>query len=395
MQDESGGERSPIMSKVVGGGQKKSVSANLRSQRNVDAKKGHEQVAKQTNAAQTSALKQPAKAPATKGAESAVKAEHQVQKPTVQSTRVEVHHKAAEHGAKAHNEFGKDLQASKQLGTIKSGENAGRKPLTEKAVNSKSSTVQPDMKKAPQQGTAKLAEAARQVADTNRAQQNAVKLAQLVHKKTPQKVKKEGAAVKDTIKNAPKAKLAAPTAETAAMAVVAKPLPRLAKAETGGKKDGVGKKDGAKEKRGAKGTGKAAGADKSKELNALLGGDVSSEGHEPEEFVEAAAHEVGFLEEGDPRAEGLVKVINEYDTENPGIEAVLAKAQFYKNKILQEPRLSKAADLDESLGEKIADMFETPSLSSRIVGKLKDEFKEDLSVAKFLYSSVYNGGLIG
>jgi len=380
------------MSKVVGGN-KNSVSKNLRDARNDKAKVVRNEI-KDMAGMVNKETKTPTKLP-QKGTEH-VRAEKQVEKQTVQKTRGELQHKAAEHGAKAGKEYVKNSKNSKQLMTLQSGDKAGQKALTEKAVNSKSSMVRPDIKKAPEQPVlnAKLTNAAQQSAAKDIAQQKAAKFAQLINKKAPEGKPKLKAEVKVEGEVKPEIKDGAKVSDAAKM-VVAKPLPKLTK--SGDKKLSKSEKSekGEKSKKGAKGAGKAAASDKSKELNALLGGDVSSEGHEPEEFVEAAAHEIGFLEEGDSRAEGLVKVINEFDTDNPGIEAVLAKAQYYRNKVIQEPRLVHAAELDGELGGKIKDMFETPALSERIVGKLRDEFQEDLSVAKFLYSSVYNGGLIG
>lgn len=156
------------------------------------------------------------------------------------------------------------------------------------------------------------------------------------------------------------------------------------------KREGGGDKDVSKEKKSKQSSSKSGGvygARATRDLDDLLGGvsvDVGSGGSDDGAEVFGSAPAV--INEI-PEEDGSMKVFNEFDTANPGIEMLLAKRNILEHHVVK--RLKEIQELDHSIDNKISDIYATKSLSDRIVGELKDE----LSSAKF-HKSVY-GGLIG
>jgi len=94
----------------------------------------------------------------------------------------------------------------------------------------------------------------------------------------------------------------------------------------------------------------------------------------------------GALPESDPS----LHIYSEFDSENPGIEAVKSKAQLFSRFVEKKKRLNEIAKLDSELDGKIDDLFKNKPFTERIVGDLKDEIK----LASML-GSVYGGGFRG
>ena len=149
--------------------------------------------------------------------------------------------------------------------------------------------------------------------------------------------------------------------------------------------------DGAEEDRDASTSAFAKGSSKlhsaNKDLGGVLGGfsGDTTDG----ETGEGSVADVSGVKDAEklPEKDPNFHVYSEFDSEKPGVEFAKARHQVYAN--LVEKRIKEIAQLDQEIGGRIRDIFETTPLSTRIVGELAGE----LETANFL-KSVY-GGLIG
>jgi hypothetical protein len=122
------------------------------------------------------------------------------------------------------------------------------------------------------------------------------------------------------------------------------------------------------------------------EMQRAIGGEssfTSDEGETEAETGEAAPADTV------PQTDSL-QVFNEFDSENPGIETVLAKRNILERHVIKsvvERRLMEIRGLDEQLGSRIEDIFAVKPLKERIIGDIEVE------VGNF-YKGIYNGGLI-
>ncbi len=124
------------------------------------------------------------------------------------------------------------------------------------------------------------------------------------------------------------------------------------------------------------------------DMNRVYGGESSfsggtdSDGEQGSSEVSAA----GTI----PTEDSLV-VFNEFDSEQPGLETVLAKRNILERHVIKsvvEQRLMEIRDVDVQAGARIHDAFAVLPLTDRIVGDI------EVDLGNF-YKGLYNGGLIG
>jgi hypothetical protein len=309
-------------------------------------------------------------------------------------------------------EFTRNKQDAQNLKKLQSREaftKSENTAATPKAVVQKPSADRSDMaRQSVRQPVENLAEGARYTAERNAAKAKAAR--QLAETS-------KGVKGREGDKKPPQTKTTDPNRQNAEkdLKETAKiPAALNVKAAEGIKKkerpSNLGKKEGAKKDEGKKSGSltRSEGKEASRDLGSLLGGFGGGDGSDaPLDAGEAVS---ASAKSGDGPGAGAVKpektlpekdpgfaVFNEFDEANPGIEEVKSKAQLFARMVEKKVKLAQIARLDEKLGETLMDTmkksFEQAPLSSRIIGELKEEFKEELSLARFLGSSY--GGVRG
>ena len=309
---------------------------------------------------------------------------------TVQRNRGETQDQAARQQNLASKRFVKVRQDAQNLKSLQSKAPQSSRAATPKAVNQKGPTIQPDLKRAPQQpGSARLAQAATRTAQEQAARQNAAKTARYAAK-PPKQGAKEARPTDRMPHVQPQAKDASQARQAAeASAKAGQPAP----AKDGGsraqfKKSGEGKKK-AEKQQGSRSTKGTVGAGRSSDASGRLGSLMSGLGGGGQDHdAHERAHEIADLKrtappERLPETDPSFHVYSEFDTAKPGAEFGKGKAQLLA-KVTKEKRLTEIAEFDQKL-----DKFIAEALSKRVIGPLKDEIK----AADFLCS--VNGGLIG
>lgn len=390
---------------------KKTVSDGLREQRHISSNKDLESVAKEQ------AAKTIEKAHAARTGEAA-KA-HVNSKPAASHKTPDVP-KTGNSEAEAQKANDAQLRSSKQfidardsaksLNQLQSKAplaRSGEVNITRDAVLQKGRSDQPDAgKNAAQQSAFTLTQvAAKRDLQTKRAE-DAAPRQPVDQSKTQKKDAKEHVAGKKAAEDAGKDVVKQKADPAAEAALASKASERMAAvvpntdvraAEKPSDRDAADRKLDPKKKGSttdAAGNVYARSSNAGGELNALLGG-FSGEGGEAGEG--GATSETGAVEtqaaedvakDGLPELDPHFHVYSEFDEANPGVEQLKSKAQVYSRHV--EKRLVKIAEVDQEVGGRLRDIFETAKLSDRIVGELKDELKEELGTARFL-KGLYGG----
>jgi len=340
-------------------------------------------------------------------------------------TRLEMQDAASRMGAKQSKEFVKNKQSSQSLMKALKGNRAASvksaaKPSTNRAVVNKGKADQNGVMKQdggrPAASAAENAErfaAARNVAHNvavlirgeakTGAKRSAETPSQKPQKQLPQKkgdpsfMAKDAAHAENLAKGV-QTKMVMPPSPQALQGSVKKDEGsenRRASSDDGDKRS---KSKGRGAHGAAGGVGSSSGKSAARDLNAMLGGfagdgadyDSNLEHEDMDAASDVLTNEDAVRENALPEMDPSFHVYSEFDSENPGVEAVISKAQLYQRHIVKERKLREIGELDERLNERLADVFKDKPLSDRIVGDLKD----DITLAKML-NSPYGGGFRG
>jgi hypothetical protein len=330
--------------------------------------------------------------------------------PAAERSRPELQDKATRSNAEvANREFLKNREDAGNLKKLQSRatvEKSDANPATNKAVVTKGTADRPDLSRQDSRlPVAELVSSAKGHVETNEAK---TKAALHIARTATKAQDKKGTRETDKGPDAKRTDAPKNNVEDARLVAKAAPLdPGLGAAQNVERKADKrpekfdDKKDAKRDESPGKSSAlaRSEGKEASRDLNSLLGGFSGGDGGANPDGSAPAGIEAGpdaakgALPEEDPS----FKVYSEFDSERPGVEYVKSKAQVFSRMVEKRERLAEIAKLDEKLDDKLIDVFknsfETTPLSKRIIGELKEEFKEELNLTRFL-GSVY-GGICG